>query len=73
MSDLQPGHVRVSNTPNEQLPLRAIKGPPRRFNLVGHSFQLANTLRRSLELPTSLLQASFKSKLPRRDLSLTLE
>jgi hypothetical protein len=30
-------------------------------------------LRHSLELPTSLLQASFKFKLHRRDLSLTLE
>jgi hypothetical protein len=30
-------------------------------------------LRYSLELPTSLFQASFKSKLPRRDWSLTLE
>jgi hypothetical protein len=30
-------------------------------------------LRHSLKLITSLLQASFKSKLPRRDLSLTVE
>jgi hypothetical protein len=30
-------------------------------------------LRHSLDLPTSLLKASFKSKLPRRYLSLTLE
>jgi hypothetical protein len=30
-------------------------------------------LRHSLELATCLLHASFKSKLPRRDLSLTLE
>jgi hypothetical protein len=30
-------------------------------------------LRHSLEILTSLLQASFKSKLPKRDLSLTLE
>jgi hypothetical protein len=30
-------------------------------------------LRHSLEFPTSLLQGSFKSKLPRRDLRLTLE
>jgi hypothetical protein len=41
--------------------------------MVGHSFHIANILRHSLELPTSLLQASFKSKLSRRDLSLTLE
>jgi hypothetical protein len=34
---------------------------------------IANTLRHSLELPTSLIQASLKSNLPRRDLSLTLE
>jgi hypothetical protein len=39
----------------------------------GHSFSHCNTLRHSLELPTSLPQASFKSKLPMRDLSLTLE
>jgi hypothetical protein len=30
-------------------------------------------LRHSLELPTSLFQASFKSKLPKRDLNITLE
>jgi hypothetical protein len=30
-------------------------------------------LRHSLDLPTSLLQASFKSKLTMRDLSLTLK
>jgi hypothetical protein len=47
--------------------------PPRLSIRVGHSFQLTNTLRHSLELPTSLLQDSFKSKLPMRDLSLTLE
>jgi hypothetical protein len=47
--------------------------PPHLSSPIGHSVQLANTLRHSLELPTSLLQASFKSKLPGRDLSLTLE
>jgi hypothetical protein len=47
--------------------------PPRLSSLVGHSVQLTNTLRHSLEIPTSLLQASFKSKFPGRDLSLTLE
>jgi hypothetical protein len=36
-------------------------------------FYLANTLRHSLELPNSLCQASFKSKLLSRDLSPTLE
>jgi hypothetical protein len=51
----------------------AIKGPSRLSSTVGHSFHIANSLRHSLELPTSLLKASFKSKLPRRDLSLTLE
>jgi hypothetical protein len=30
-------------------------------------------LRHSLELPNSLLHASFKSKFPNRDLSLTLQ
>jgi hypothetical protein len=47
--------------------------PPCLSSPVGHSVQHGNTLRQSLELPTSLLQASFKSKLTRRDLSLTLE
>jgi hypothetical protein len=42
-------------------------------SIVGHSFHIVNTLRHSFDLPTSLLQASFKFKLPRRDLSLTLE
>jgi hypothetical protein len=51
----------------------AIKGPSRLSSTVDHSFHIANTLRHSLELPTSLLQASFKSKFARRDLSLTLE
>jgi hypothetical protein len=40
---------------------------------VGHSFHLTNTLKQSLELSTSLLQASLKSKFSKRDLSLTLE
>jgi hypothetical protein len=40
---------------------------------VGHSVQVANTLGHSLELQTSLPQAPFKSKLPRRDFSLNLE
>jgi hypothetical protein len=46
---------------------------PHLSSTVGHSFHIANTLRHSLELLTSLLQASFKSKLPRWDLRLTLE
>jgi hypothetical protein len=73
MSDPRPVHFRVSDTPTARFPCGAIKGPPRLSIRVGHSVQLANTLRLSLELLTSLLQVSFKSKLPRRDLSLTLE
>jgi hypothetical protein len=53
--------------------LGGYKRPLRLSSTVSHSFYLANTLRHSLELPTSLLQGSFKSKLSRRDLSLTLE
>jgi hypothetical protein len=49
------------------------KRPPPLSTRVGHSYHLTNTLRHSLELPTSLLQALFKSKLPMRDLNLTLE
>jgi hypothetical protein len=41
--------------------------------MVGHSVHGANTLRHSLELTTSLLQASFKSMHPKRDLRLTFE
>jgi hypothetical protein len=63
----------LSHTPTARFPWGAIKGPPHISILVGHLFQLVNTLRHSLGLPTSLLQASFKSKLPRRDLSLTVE
>jgi hypothetical protein len=38
--------------------LGAIKDPPHLSSMVGHSSHIANTLRHSLELPTSLLQAS---------------
>jgi hypothetical protein len=69
----RPKHVQISDTPTGKFPWGAIKGLPRLFNLIGHPFYLANTLKHSLELPTLLLQASFKSKLPMRDLSLTLE
>jgi hypothetical protein len=53
--------------------LRGYKRPPRPSSTGGHSVHIVNTLRHSFELPTSLLQASFKSELPKRDLSLTLE
>jgi hypothetical protein len=69
------GHVWVSDTQRIDF-LRgggAIKGLPHHSNKVGHSVQLVKSLIYSLELSTSLLQASFKSKLPMRDLSLTLE
>jgi hypothetical protein len=69
----RPGHVLVSNIPTTRFSWGAIKGPPCHSSTVGHSFYIANTLRHSLELPTSLLQASFKSKLSRRDSRLTLE
>jgi hypothetical protein len=60
-------------TPQRLDSLGGYKRPLRLSSMVGHSFHIANTLRHSLELPTSLLQASFKSKLPTRDLRLTLE
>jgi hypothetical protein len=72
MSDTWPGHVRVSDTTTHKFSWGAIKGSCL-SNTVGHSFYIANTLRHPLELPTSLLQAPFKSKLPMRDLGLTLE
>jgi hypothetical protein len=53
--------------------LRGYKRPPWLSSIVDHSFHIENTLRHSLELPTSLLQDSFKSKLPRRDLRFMLE
>jgi hypothetical protein len=62
-----------SLTPQRLDFLRGYKRPPRLSSLVGHSFWLEYTLRHSLELQTSLPQAPFKSKLPRRDLSLTFE
>jgi hypothetical protein len=73
MSDPRPGHVRISDTPTARFSWGAIKVPSCLSSMVGHSFHIVNTLRHSFELPTSLLQDSFKSKLPRRDLSLTLE
>jgi hypothetical protein len=73
MSDPWPWHVQVSDTPTARFSWGGYKRPPHLFSMVGHSFHIANILRHSLELPTSLLQASFKSKLSRRDLSLTLE
>jgi hypothetical protein len=73
MSGPRSRHVQVSDTPTVRFSWGAIKGPPRISSMVGYSFDIANTLRHSLELPTSLLQASFKFNLPMRDLSLTLE
>jgi hypothetical protein len=73
MSSPRPRHVQVSNSSNGQIPLGAIKGSPHLSFQVDHSFHLANILRHSLELQISLPQVSFRSKLPRRDLSLTLE
>jgi hypothetical protein len=65
-------YVRVSDT--QQLDfLEGYKKPSRLSSRIGHSFHLTNTLKHYLDLSTSLLQASFKSKLLRRDLSLTLE
>jgi hypothetical protein len=52
MFDPRPGHVRVFDTPTARF------SSPRLSSTVGHSFHIANTLRHSLELPTSLLQAS---------------
>jgi hypothetical protein len=73
ISGPRPRHVRVSDTPMTRFPWGTIKGPPRLSSTVEHSFHIANTLRHSLELPASLLQASFKFNRPMRDLSLTLE
>jgi hypothetical protein len=73
MSGLRPGHVLVSDTSMARFSWGAIKGPSCLSSTIGHSFHIANILRHSLKIPTSLLQASLKFKLPRRDLSLTLE
>jgi hypothetical protein len=54
MSGPQPEHVWVSETPKGRFPWGAIKGPAHLPSPVNHSFELANTLRRSLELQTSL-------------------
>jgi hypothetical protein len=53
--------------------LYSLGSTPRLSRMADHLFHIANTLIYSLELPTSLLQASFISKLSRRDLRLTLE
>jgi hypothetical protein len=60
-------------TPQGVDSLEGYTRPPRLSSTVGHSFHIANTLRHSLVLLTSLLQALFKSNIPSRDLSLTLE
>jgi hypothetical protein len=73
MSGPRPGHVRVYDTPTARFSWEAVKGPPCLSITIGHSFHIANTFKHSLKLPTSLHQASFKSKHPRRDLKLTLE
>jgi hypothetical protein len=49
------------------------KRSPHLSSMGDHSFHIANTLRHSLELSTSLLQASFKSKYSMEDLRLTFE
>jgi hypothetical protein len=59
--------------PTARFHWRAIKDPSRLSSRVGHSVKLVITLRHHFELPTSLLKTSFKSKLPMRDLSITLE
>jgi uncharacterized membrane protein YjfL (UPF0719 family) len=58
MSGPRPGHVRGFDTPMTRFPWGAIKAPLRLSSIVGHFFHIANTLRHSLELTTSLLQAS---------------
>jgi hypothetical protein len=73
MSGPRPGHVRVSDTPTARFSWGAIKGPLRLSSMRGHLFHITNTLRHSFDLPTSLVQASFKSKHPMRDLKLTFE
>jgi hypothetical protein len=60
-------------TPQQLDSLEGYKRPTCLSSMVDHSFHIINTLRYSLELLTSLLQALFKSKLPTRDLRLTLE
>jgi hypothetical protein len=75
VSGLRPEHVRISDTPTARFSWGggAIKGLTCLSSTRGHPVHIANTLKHSLELPTSHLQASFKSKLSRRDLSLILE
>jgi hypothetical protein len=51
-------HVRVSDTPVARFSWGAIKDPPCLPSMAGHLFHIVNTLRHSLELPTSLLHAS---------------
>jgi hypothetical protein len=73
MSSPRPGHVWISNTSTARFSWGAIKDTPHLSSTVGHLFHIVNNLRHSLELPNFLLPASLKSKIPRRDLSLTLE
>jgi hypothetical protein len=60
-------------TPQRLDSLGGYKRPPRLSSTVAHLFHIVNTLRHSLKLPTSLLQALFKFKHPRRDLRINLE
>jgi hypothetical protein len=75
MSGPQLGHVWVSDTPTTIFSLGAIKYPPCLSSTVGHSFHIVNTLKHSLELPASLLQALYRRSLYvcYRDLRLTFE
>jgi hypothetical protein len=60
-------------TPQQLDSLGGYKRLTRLSSTVGHSFHITNTLRHSFELTTSLIQASLKSNLSRRDLTLTIE
>jgi hypothetical protein len=60
-------------TPQRLDSFRGYKRPTCLSSTVGYLFHIINSLRHSLELLMSLLQASFKFKLFRRDLSPTLQ
>jgi hypothetical protein len=67
MSGPRPRHVWVSDTPMARFSWGAIKGPPRLSSTVGHLFHIATIW------DTLLSSQPLSSKLPRRDLRLTLE
>jgi hypothetical protein len=69
MSGLHPGYIRIFDTPTGRFLLRAIKEVHTPFTPLATPLTRIHFEPTLLELKPSLLQASLKFKLPKRDLS----